>query len=150
MAPLVAETTGMQPVRVDPRVPAAALPGITTVKLSPGDTVKLINLSATGVLVEGATRFVPRTRVTVIFEGGFSPAQIKGRIVRCQVASISNGALQYQSGIAFDGRIALPSVDVAAAQAQMPDVLSATPATAPAVATTVAQGAGVAELRNRW
>ena len=145
MAPLAAQTTGMQPVRVDPRVPAAALSGITSVKLSPGDAVRLINLSSTGVLVEGGTRFVPRTRVTVTFEGGFSPAQVKGRIVRCQVASISNGALQYQSGIAFDARIVLPEVDVP--QAATPAASAAAPVS-PSPAQTAAVSA--TELRNRW
>jgi hypothetical protein len=33
-------------------------------KLSPGDTVDLLNISRSGVLVEGRTRFVPGTRIT--------------------------------------------------------------------------------------
>jgi hypothetical protein len=138
MAELTAEPNTMQEVRVDPRIPAAALPSIGAVKLSPGDAVTLINISATGILVEGRTRFVPRTRVTVSFEGGVSPLQVKGRVVRCQVASIVNGQLCYQSGIQFDVRVSLPEADVAQAQA------------AHAAAAAKPPAGGTGEPRNRW
>ena len=143
MADVTAEAT-MQEVRVDPRVPAAAVPSISAVKLSPGETVTLINISATGVLVEGRTRFVPSTRVTVNFEGGFIPAQVKGKVVRCQVASISSGQLQYQSGIAFDARIALPDADVLREQ------LASAQKSARSGAAVSSPSAPAAEIRNRW
>jgi hypothetical protein len=91
--------------RIDSRFPASAVPAITSVRLSPGDAVDLVNISKSGVLVEGRTRFVPGTRVTVIFDGGFTPASVKGKVVRCQVSSISGGALRYQSGIQFEKRL---------------------------------------------
>ena len=78
-------------------------------RLSPGEAVSLVNISASGVLVEGKTRFVPGTRVTVHFEGTIKPNQIKARVVRCQVSAIGGGgSLQYQSAIAFEGRMDLP------------------------------------------
>ena len=68
-----------------------------------------MNISSSGVLVEGKTRFVPGTRVTVHFEGAIKPNQIKARVVRCQVSAIGGGgSLQYQSAIAFEGRMDLP------------------------------------------
>jgi hypothetical protein len=95
--------------RVDPRYPAAAVPAITGMRLSPGEAVTLVNMSASGVLVEGKTRFVPGTRVTVHFEGTIKPNQIKARVVRCQVSAIGGGgSLQYQSAIAFEGRMDVP------------------------------------------
>jgi hypothetical protein len=94
--------------RVDARYPAAAIPAITAMRLSPGEAVSLVNISASGVLVEGKTRFVPGTRVTVHFEGTIKPNQIKARVVRCQVSAIGGGgSLQYQSAIAFEGRMDL-------------------------------------------
>src|SRR5688572_6686694 len=54
--------------RVDPRYPAAVIPAITAMRLSPGEAVSLVNISAIG--------------------GG--------------------GSLQYQSAIAFEGRMDLP------------------------------------------
>ena len=95
--------------RVDPRYPAIAVPAITAMRLSPGEAVSLVNISASGVLVEGKTRFVPGTRVTVHFEGAIKPNQIKARVIRCQVSAIgTGGSLQYQSAIAFEGRMDLP------------------------------------------
>ena len=91
--------------RIDPRFPATAVPTITSMKLSPGDTVDLLNISRSGVLVEGRTRFVPGTRITVLFDGGFSPARIKGKVVRSYVSSIKDGMLLYHSGIQFDNRL---------------------------------------------
>jgi hypothetical protein len=100
-----ANAIAREEARIDSRFPAAAVPGIASVRLSPGDTVELVNISRSGVLVEGRTRFVPGTRVTVILDGGFTPANIKGKVVRCQVSSISGGALRYQSGIQFEKRL---------------------------------------------
>ena len=95
--------------RVDPRYPAAVIPAITAMRLSPGEAVSLVNISASGVLVQGKTRFVPGTRVTVHFEGTIKPNQIKARVIRCQVSAIGGGgSLQYQSAIAFEGRMDLP------------------------------------------
>ena len=91
--------------RIDPRFPAAAVPTITSIRLSPGDTVELLNISRSGVLVEGSTRFVPGTRITVLFDGGFSPARIKGKVVRSYVSSIKDGMLLYHSGLQFDNRL---------------------------------------------
>lgn len=107
--------------RVDTRYPASAVPAITGMRLSPGDAVTLVNISASGVLVEGKTRFVPGTRVNVIFEGPVKPSQIKGRVVRCQVSSIGGGGvLHYQSAIAFEGRVELPVEESALPAAPAP------------------------------
>jgi len=111
--------------RVDPRYPASTIPAITAMRLSPGEAVTLINISSSGVLVEGKTRFVPGTRVTVHFEGTIKPNQMKARVIRCQVSAIGGGgSLQYQSAIAFEGRMDLPveesALPAAAAAAPAP------------------------------
>ena len=91
--------------RLDTRYPASAVPSIVGVRLSPGDAVELVNISKSGVLVEGRTRFVSGTRVTVIFTGGFTPSSIEAKVIRCQVSSIVGGALHYHSGIQFTKRL---------------------------------------------
>jgi hypothetical protein len=149
-APL--ETAGV----IEPRFPAAAVPSIKGVKLSPGEQVQLVNISRTGVLVEGRTRFVPGTRVTVVFDGGFTPAQIKGRIVRCQVSSIHDGSLRYQSGIQFDKKLDTHPGDLKEALpepgAGAPAVVAKeAPAAAPAKPAAAAKAATAApQLVNRW
>ena len=137
---------------IDPRYPASSIPSITTVRLSPGDGVDLVNISRSGVLVEGRTRFVPGTRVTVIVDGGFTPPSIRGKIVRCQVSSISGGALRYQSGIQFEKRLdALephPAHAGSVASPQAPQASAAPRAATPAPA--VASSSAPGRVVNRW
>jgi len=136
--------------RVETRYPASAVPAITGMRLSPGDAVTLVNISASGVLVEGKTRFVPGTRVNVIFEGPVKPPQIKGRVVRCQVSSIgAGGLLHYQSAIAFEGRVELPIEE----SALPPAPAEETPPPAPSKKGKGAAAAAAQEPRplyNRW
>ena len=131
--------------RLHPRYPAESVIGITGMRLSPGDVVKLVDISASGVLVEGKTRFVPGTHLTVHFEGPSAPRPVKGRVVRCQVSAIGEGgALQYQSAIAFDGII-----DVLLGEEPKPvPVAQPDPAAAPKSTSIADQG--VQRLRNRW
>jgi hypothetical protein len=109
------------------------------------------------VLVEGRTRFVPGTRVTVVFDGGFTPAQVKGKIVRCQVSSIHDGSLRYQSGIQFDKKLEAHPGDLKEALPE-PGMPGAAGTAAPAAPTPAAvtpisskQAATPApQLVNRW
>ena len=140
--------------RVDPRYPAAVIPAITGMRLSPGETVSLLNISASGVLVEGKTRFVPGTRVTVHFEGTIKPNQIKARVIRCQVSAIGGGgSLQYQSDIAFEGRMDLPVEESAlpASAAAMPaPVEEPAPKKGKAAAAPPPPAPAQTRVYNRW
>ena len=142
MSDATANALAQDETRIDSRFPAAAVPAITSVRLSPGDAVDLVNISKSGVLVEGRTRFVPGTRVTVLFDGGFTPASIKGKVVRCQVSSISGGALRYQSGIQFEKRLDVldPQVPAHAAAPPSPGAVAGPGPAAPAPRRVV----------NRW
>jgi PilZ domain len=131
--------------RLHPRYPADSVSGITGVRLSPGDAVTLVNISASGILVEGKTRFVPGTRLNVIFEGPGAPGTVKGRVVRCQVSAIGGGgSLQYQSAITFETNIELP-IDEAPKGAA-----TAEPAPAAASKQTGTPEPKSQRLRNRW
>ena len=143
-APVQADTP------IDPRFPATAVPGIKAVKLSPGDTVELVNISRSGVLVEGRTRFVPGTRVTVLFDGGFAPAQMKGKIVRCQVSSINGGALRYQSGIQFEKRLDSNPGEMAVALPVLPHPPGALSGVQPAGGGSAAAAPPPRRVVNRW
>jgi hypothetical protein len=57
------------------------------------------------------TRLRPETAVNVVFEGGFSPGSVPGRIVRSVVAQIdSSGKLWFDLGITFRKAIAFDHV----------------------------------------
>jgi hypothetical protein len=128
------------------RYPASAFPEIRGVRLTPlGATAALVNLSASGILVECGSRAVADTAMTVHFDGSFSPASIESRVVRCEVAGIApDGSLRYHIGLAFSGRITLP----VAAQDEVAECAAAPSAPLVAAAAVAAEGSPV--LRNRW
>ncbi len=139
------ESAPAESTRPEPRFPASAVRGITSMRLSPGDAVTLVNISASGVLVEGRTRFVPGTRLTVVFDGPTAPSSVKGRVIRCQVSAIGGGgSLQYQSAIAFEARIDVPVEEPSKPAPAKP----AEPSTLPA--QTTSEEPPRAPVRNRW
>lgn len=107
MAPRPYSTTPEQ--RSASRIPAARVPSIQAVRLSPGDsTPTLVNISTSGLLVECTSKPRPGSAVTVNFAGGFTPASVKGRVARTIVASLGkDGVLHYMVGVAFDQPIEL-------------------------------------------
>ena len=83
-----------------PRVPAAQI-GKPRARLLPGGDVDVINISETGLLVEGKSRPGVGTVVTVRIQG--SRAKLEGRIVRSKISTIHrDGTLSYESAIEFD------------------------------------------------
>ena len=103
--------------RTADRILPSGVPGITGVRMSPGaGEAHLVNISTSGVLVRCATRLLPGTAVTVLFDGGFKPASVKGKVVRCLVADIGGaGGLSYHIGIAFNESILFGIADDPAA-----------------------------------
>jgi hypothetical protein len=142
MATLTAETdntaTGGAERRMAPRYPAASVPSITGVRLSPGGgEAWLVNISTSGVLVRCTTKLPTGTPVTVTFEGSFQGGAIKGRVARCFVADIGRPVgLSYHIGIAFNESILF---GIAGDDAESQPVA---PTPAPADTTPV--------LVNRW
>ena len=152
------EANGLVEARNAPRLPASAVPGIKGVRLSPhGTEATLLNISASGILVECTSRIRLGTAVTTVFEGTFSPATIEGRVARSSVANVSKkGVLQYHIGIAFNNRIAIgappaveqspaiqPAIAAASPQPQTPEAAATTPTTQNAAPVPPV-------LRNRW
>ncbi|MGE5199797.1 MAG: PilZ domain-containing protein [Rhodospirillaceae bacterium] len=140
--------------RVARRYPASAFPEISRVRLTPGEMVTtLVNLSATGILVECASRPQMGSQLTVHFEGTFIPASIRARVVRCEVAGIaSDGSLRFRLGLAFTQRIALPN-DVEdthgprAVEEAEPELVAAGVS---AGVSAVMASVSTPILRNRW
>lgn len=102
------------------RLPAAQVPAIESVRLSPpGAEVTLINISQRGLLAECRTSLRPGMRITVTFSGSFTPAAVRGRVARTAVAAMAQDGLRYHIGIAFDAPIpplaAPPAAEAAAA-----------------------------------
>jgi hypothetical protein len=81
-------------------VPASQI-GKPRARLLPGGDVDVINISDTGLLVEGKARPGVGTVVTIRIQG--SRAKLEGRIVRSKISTIHrDGTLSYESAIEFD------------------------------------------------
>jgi hypothetical protein len=83
-----------------PRVPASQI-GRPRARLLPGGDVDVINISETGLLVEGKARPGVGTLITIRIQG--SRAKLEGRIIRSKISTIHrDGTLSYESAIEFD------------------------------------------------
>ena len=120
------------------RIPAARVPSIQGVRVSPGDEIStLVNISTSGVLVECTSRPRPGSAVTVHFLGSFTPATVRGRVARTMVASLGkDGVLHYMVGVAFDSPIEIEEPLAAPPGAAQPDDAPSPKA--------------VSRLQNRW
>jgi hypothetical protein len=132
--------------RVACRYPASAFPEIEGIRLTPaGIAATLVNMSATGILVQCASSALPGAALTVHFKGTFDPASIKSRVVRCEVAGIAaDGSLRYHLGLVFATRLALPNEaggDVDVREAAL---------SAPLLAAAATEAVAAPVLRNRW
>jgi hypothetical protein len=133
-----------------PRIPAAEVPSITGLRMSPhGADATLVNISTSGLLAECGIRLKTGSTVTIQFEGTFEPATMQGRVARCSVARVTTGgALRYHVGLAFSAPISLPVDTARAAAAPAPISSAAIPTAAapesPAAAASVA-GSGDAD-----
>jgi hypothetical protein len=144
-----------------PRYPAALVPGITSLRMSPhGAEATLVNISTTGLLAECAVRLKTGSTVIVQFEGTFTPATAQGRVARCTVSRVSGtGTLIYHVALAFAAPIPLPEELERMAAAFDAPAPAALPQTAARAETEnpapVAAPAPSAEderpaVRNRW
>jgi hypothetical protein len=83
------------------RVQATELGAGSTARLSPGGTVELLNVSATGALVETRHRLATGTNVVMSIDGD-RPQRLSGSIVRSTVTAIHrDSTMTYQLAIAF-------------------------------------------------
>ena len=119
------------------RIPAARVPSIQAIRISPGDsTCTLVNISTSGLLVECISKPRPGSAVTLNFVGSFAPAAVKGRVARTMVASLGkDGVLHYMVGISFDQPLELDG------QLVDPDAAPPPAEAAPRVGS---------RLQNRW
>jgi len=71
------------------------------VKLRLGHEVSVLNVSRDGVLIEGAARLRPGTRVELQLET--SPDYLQALIARCEVSRLDEVGVTYRAGLRFTG-----------------------------------------------
>lgn len=93
---------GAVPADRAPRVSASQIGASTQARLLPGGDAEVINISNTGMRIEGKNRLVVGSIVSVRVRGA-AIKRFDGRIVRSHVSTIHrDGTLSYESAIEFD------------------------------------------------
>ncbi len=132
------------------RIPAAHVDGGDDVKIVPGGTVDLINLSDSGALIEGKTRCAVNSVVTLCI-GGKNPRRIQARVVRCNVSAIHrDSSMSYQLALTFDDAAASDAAVDRGAAVDAPAPVAPPPAPVLAPPPVVAAQAMVEDLVNEW
>jgi hypothetical protein len=76
--------------------------GIVLARVRPGHAATVIDLSAAGALIETDRRLLPDTFVEMHVQTRSQRFNVRGRVVRCAVASVRPAAVCYRGAIQFD------------------------------------------------
>ena len=101
------------------RTPSVAEP-LSRVRLRAGRELRVVDISASGVLVEGDVRLLPGTHIDVHVINADGRLLVRSRVVRAYISELTSKLLTYRGAFAFERHIdvgyALPShhVDVEA------------------------------------
>jgi hypothetical protein len=75
---------------------------IVSASVRPGNRVRVIDVSAAGVLIETNHRLLPGTDVELQVETGTERASVRGHVLRCAVVRLRPTWVCYRGAIAFD------------------------------------------------
>jgi hypothetical protein len=76
--------------------------GIAAARINPGKHITILNASAGGVLVETVHRLMPGAAVELHLEAQGRRTMVRGRLLRCYVASLGALSISYRAAIAFE------------------------------------------------
>jgi PilZ domain-containing protein len=118
------------------RLAAADGHGIVAIRIRPGHPASVVDVSATGALLETSHRLLPGASVDLHIETRSHRASFRARVVRCTVARVRAAAIAYHGAVAFERHLPwFASLDdgVASDAAQRAAVPPRAPATRAAV-----------------
>jgi hypothetical protein len=88
--------------RLMPRLQRQEDHGIVSAHVRPGHRARLIDVSASGALIETSHRLLPGTLVELHVETGKDRTRVRGRVLRCSVVRVRPTSVCYRGAIAFD------------------------------------------------
>ena len=114
---------------------------LSRIRLRTGREMSVVDVSNTGVLVEGQTRLLPGTHVEVHVVTRDGRVLVRSRVVRCWITALDAGAVCYRGALAFDRHVdtappgyAIPQAPHAVPDAEGPDYPSSARLDSPAPA----------------
>ena len=114
--------------RAHERLRASELLWLRGARIKYGADVRVLDISAGGMLLETSSQLAPDANVVVELLGPESPILVPSRVLRCRTASLGE-ILKYQGACAFKRPLTLP--ELTARRAVRREVHIARPATAP-------------------
>jgi hypothetical protein len=90
-----------------PRLCSSAVPWLSSVKLSWGLEVELLNISSSGLLIESGARFTAGGATEFVLRGTDGPRSVRARFVRSRVSSADAPGVRYQTAAVFESRLEL-------------------------------------------
>src|SRR5918994_3414306 len=87
--------------RASHRRPLAQVQQIIEVRLS-SETVKVVNISRGGLLMECAVRLLPNRGIRLKIIGVEEHVLVRGSIVRCDVTAFTETSVMYRAAVVFD------------------------------------------------
>ena len=90
--------------RLDPRQRTVAEHGILSVRIRPGRSVALVDVSASGTLVEGQQQLCPGATVDVQMCDTVKDVVLRGCVLRSAVFRLHATDIWYRTAIRFDRR----------------------------------------------
>jgi hypothetical protein len=91
------------------RLRPSALSWLRGARLKYGAEVRILDLSAGGILLEAPSSLTPDSNIVVELMGAGNPIAIPSRVLRCRVASLGE-ILRYQGACAFKRPLAIPEL----------------------------------------
>lgn len=76
--------------------------GIVSVRVRPGVEASIVDVSASGVLVETPRRLLPGTAIEIHFERDKRLAAVRGRVLRCAIVRLGPSSVCYRGAVLFD------------------------------------------------
>jgi hypothetical protein len=76
--------------------------GVVLARVRPGHAASVVDISAHGALIETAHRLLPGSHVDLHLATSHERAVIRGRVLRCSVASVLATCIWYHGAVHFD------------------------------------------------
>lgn len=86
-----------------PRSTRAAEHGIVGARIRPGYAAVVLDVSAGGAFIETSRRLLPGSAIDLLVDGADRGAVLRGRVLRCFVASVASDMVRYRAALAFAG-----------------------------------------------
>jgi hypothetical protein len=88
---------------------------LARLRLRAGREISLVDISASGALVEGDTRLLPGTHVDVHVVTTNGRVLVRSRVVRAFVSAVAGDRITYRAALAFERHVDVPGYLVPAA-----------------------------------